>query len=193
MYLWRGTLSGITGFNCIWEYSLQFIYAETKKCTIFTRFSQQNYWLKCSWSLGQKAHSRSKRCAVIRCAVLQLPIWIKSTANQNIIHWWGSKSHRGHDWWTRDQLFAEKCGQKNVTWMCMSIMKRTQLQLIQPQWSLPPTQIIHWKIAWNVTECKISKCDAIMQNESEVEKNNFLFFSIFYWGSIQTFIWWKPP
>ena len=35
-------------------------------------------------------------------------------------------------------------------------------------------------------------CDAIKQNESELEKIHFLFFSIFYWDSIQVLIWWKP-
>ena len=35
------------------------------------------------------------------------------------------------------------------------------------------------------------KCDAIRQNESEVEKNLILFFGICYLHIIQALIWWK--
>ena len=37
-----------------------------------------------------------------------------------------------------------------------------------------------------------NKCDAIKQNESEVEKNQIWFFGICYLRIIQTLIWWKP-
>ena len=67
--------------------------------------------------------------------------------------------------------------------ICEVLMK---VMFLIPKWrSGGPTKIVMPYLSFSDNPHQ-DICDAIKQNESEVEKIHFLFFSIFYWGSIQT-------
>ena len=126
MCLWRGarTLSGIIGFF-IWEYSrpIRYMSIWLEMCSAYQVLLSITGVKSCKGVIPGPSDVNLSR------TVLWLPNWVKRITDQNNPQSVGSRSHKGHTWWTRDQ-FVKKYLTSNLTrttcsQMCTSMIAGT--------------------------------------------------------------------